>query len=440
MKIGFIALKNILLGKQFINTWTSEKEINAYKRLYTCPNLGLLTVAGCTEDEHEMEYVDENFEEIDYGNHYDIVCLSPVAQQINSAYHVARRFRERQAIIIIGGIHATVLPEEVEAYADIVVVGEAEPVWNQILHDIENGCHQKRYYAGSKGESVNLEESPVPRYDLLKNKENYKLVSIQVTRGCPHDCEFCASAKLYGEMYRHKSVEQVINEILTIKGYWKRPFIYFTDDNMLVNRSFSKKLLKNIIPLKIRWFAFSDISIAGDDELLELLALSGCTQITFGLESLSIENLEHLNKNSWKRNQLRNYSDYLQKIQSYGIGAFGSFVVGLDNDTPAAFDDIEKFVLQNNLFGTSFTVLTPFPGTRLYRRLESENRIIDRNWDNYTCFNVVFKPAKMSVSELQEGFFGLYKNVYSEVVTQKRIKHFSQLIRDARNQYEFSAH
>lgn len=432
MKIGFIALKNILLGKNFTDLWKSEKELNAYKRLYTCPNLSLLTVAGLTESSIEVKYIDENISTIDFDEDFDIVCLSPVAQQINNAYETAKRFRERGVTVVIGGIHATVEPEEVKEHADSVIIGEAEGLWEQFLDDFREG-RTKEFYRREPGNVVDLTKTPPPRYDILPDPKYYKVISVQVTRGCPHDCEFCASAKLYGLKYRHKSVEQVVNEIKMIKEIWKNPYIYFTDDNMLVLREFSKELLRALIPLKIRWYAFSDISIADDEELLALLFKSGCTQMTIGLESLTPANLESLNKNNWKLKQLKRYPEMIAKIQSHGIGVFGSFVVGLDNDSTEVFKNVRDFVLDNNLFGTSFSVLTPFPGTRLYSRLSEEGRILDDNWDNYTCFDVVFEPRNMSIKELEEGFRWLYEEIYSPQVTSRRMRYFANIISELRN-------
>lgn len=429
MKIGLIALENILLGDNFVQLWTSEKEVEAYKRLYTCPNLGLLTVAGMFDDTFELEYVDENFEPIDYDKKYDLVCMSPVAQQVNHCYEVAAAFKRKGIPVVVGGIHATVLPEEVAERVDHVIIGEFEGVWEIFAKDLRAGC-LKKIYRQPEGQVVDLTKTPPPRYDLLKTPKNYKVVSVQVTRGCPHDCEFCASAKLYGRQYRHKTVDQIVREIQIIKEIWGNVYIYFTDDNMLVLRDFSKALLTAIIPLRIRWYCFSDVSISEDDELLELLAQSGCTQITFGFESLSKENLAGVSE--WKRNRVDQYPQIIKKVQSYGIGAFGSFVVGLDHDTTDVFQQIKNFVIDNHLFGTSFSILTPFPGTRLYQKLREENRILDFNWDHYTCFEVVYQPKNMTCEELREGFKKLYQDVYSEQVTVKRLRHFTNLLAERR--------
>ncbi|HAU86236.1 MAG TPA: B12-binding domain-containing radical SAM protein [Lachnospiraceae bacterium] len=425
MKIGFIALKNILLGEHFIDLWTSQKEVNAYKRLYTCPNLGLLTVAGLVDDSFEVKYVDENQREIDFDEDFDVVCLSPVAQQVSNAYHVAKEFMARGVKVVIGGIHATVATEEVKEHCDCVMAGEGEVFWQEFQEDLKKG-ELKPIYRSYTTAPADLTKSPVPRYDLLENPEYYRVISVQVTRGCPRDCEFCASSKLYGKSYRRKTVEQVIREVRKIKEIWKKPYIYFTDDNLFVDREFSKKLLTELIPLKIRWYAFSDISIGEDDELLELMARSGCTQVTFGLESLSAESLGSVSK--WKKRYLSKYPELIENIQSHGIGAFGSFCVGLDEDDTSVFPRIRDFVINNHLFGTSFSILTPFPGTILHEKLKKENRILDYNWDHYTCFDVVYQPKKMTVQELEEGFRWLYQEIYSEYVTNKRLRYFSEIM------------
>ena len=264
------------------------------------------------------------------------------------------------------------------------------------------------------GESLKVYTRRIQKteFDLL-NSEVHKVIPIQTSRGCPHDCEFCSSSKLFGTKYRYKPIKNIIDEILALKKVYRKPYIYFADDNMTVNRRYTKNLLEEIIPLKIR---------------LSLIKESGCTNLLFGFESLSKKNLETIEL--WKAQQVNKYADSIKKIQSYGIGVFGSFILGLDEDTVEAFEELRNFIIENYLFGAIITVQTPLPGTRLYDRLKKENRITSTDWSNYTLFDVVIQPKNMSREQLQEGMQWVYGEVYSSETVRKRTLHFKKVYSD----------
>lgn len=427
MKLGLINPKGAFFNnnKSIGSIWSSSEVAGSTDRLFTCPNLGLLTVAALSKEYFDdLQYIDENFDTIDYDEGFDLIVLSAMTNQITRAYAVADRFREKGVPVIIGGTHVSVLPEEAKQHVDCVVIGEAEPLWSMVMKDFLSK-ELKPFYQSDNKEGMDLAEAPIPMFELL-NIKNHKMVSIQTSRGCPHDCEFCSSSSIFGSKYRYKSVDQIVKEIEALKRVWKRPYIYFADDNMTVNKKFVKELLRAIIPLKIRWQGYSDISIADDNELLELLYKSGCTQLLFGLESLSAQNLGVIEK--WKANKLDKYEASIKQIQSYGIGVFGSFILGLDNDTTSVFDDVSSFVLNNKLYGSIITVQTPLPGTRLYERLDNDGRIFNRDWASYTLFDVVCSPKNMSVEELEDGLRWCYSQVYSKEAIKGRAKHFKEII------------
>ncbi|HEX9061692.1 MAG TPA: radical SAM protein [Clostridia bacterium] len=426
MKIALINPKGTIFGHKLLfgDIWDESKVSMSTFRFLTCPNLGLLTVAALASDYFdEIKYIDENIDTIDFDEKFDIVALSAMTNQIKRAYEVAGEFRSRNIPVIIGGIHASILPDEAKKYVDSVLVGEAEGIWDELMKDFQNGKLKPIYSNDNK--DIDLSVTPIPRYDLL-NLKKHKIIPVQASRGCPHNCEFCSVSKLFGSKYRYKKVEQVVQEIEAVKKVWDRPYIYFTDDNITVNKKYTKELLNALIPLKIRWQGYSDIGIAEDDELLELLYKSGCTSLLFGLESLSTANLDSIEK--WKAKQSEKYVQSVRKIQSHKIGVFGSFIVGLDNDDTSVFKDIRDFIVDNNLYGASISVQTPLPGTRLYSRLKEENRITSEDWDKYTVTDVVIKPSKMTVSELEKGFSWLWKEIYSEDVVRRRTSHFKNIL------------
>jgi|LSQX01.3.fsa_nt_gb radical SAM superfamily enzyme YgiQ (UPF0313 family) len=425
MKLGLINPRGAFFSNNdsIGSAWKNSAVANSTIRFYTCPNLGLLTVASIAQSVFDdIKYIDENYQTIDYDEKFDVVAISAMTNQINRAYSISDEFRRRGIKVVIGGVHASVLPEEAKMHADSVFEGEAEKLWPKFMEDLLRGEIRPHY---KSEQEVDVSTAPIPRFDLLDIK-NHKIVPIQTSRGCPHKCEFCSSSTIFGTKFRFKKVEQVVKEIEALKKVWNRPYIYFADDNMTANRKYAKELMKAIIPLKIRWQGYSDIAVAQDEELLELLYKSGCTHLLIGLESLSYDNLGIIE--SWKANQLDKYTTNIEKIQSHGIGVFGSFILGLDNDTTSVFQNLRNFILDNNLFGAIITVQTPLPGTRLYDRIKKDNRILNYNWDYYTLFDVVCKPVNMSVEELEEGFAWVYKEIYSLEAVKKRSMHFKNII------------
>jgi radical SAM superfamily enzyme YgiQ (UPF0313 family) len=272
----------------------------------------------------------------------------------------------------------------------------------------------------------------MPRFDLL-DPAKYNRITVQTSRGCPHRCEFCASSILLTNRYQVKPVDKIIAEIHEIKKTWPRPFIEFADDNSFVNRPHAKQLLRRLAAEKLRWFTEADVRIAEDDELLGLMRDSGCQQVLIGLESPRRESLSGIElKNDWKARQQDRYKAAIEKIQSFGITVNGCFILGLDGDTPAVFDDVLAFVRESGLYEVQVTFLTAFPGTPLYARLKAEGRILrDRAWELCTLFDINFKPRGMSVAELQAGFLKLVQQLYSTEETQTRRRGFKRRLRSA---------
>jgi radical SAM superfamily enzyme YgiQ (UPF0313 family) len=406
-----------------------------YMHYWSGLSVALATIAGLTPEHHEIIIIDENQEQIDFEKYYgyDIVGITAMTQQAPRAYQIAENFRERGIYVVIGGIHATVLPEETKQHADTVFAGEAEKTWPLFINDFLLG-KQKEYYDQKNYDAINMADIPTPRFDLI-GKYKYPVVWMQTTRGCPHDCEFCAASVIYGRTYKRKSIKQVIREIEEIKKHWKFVQIGFADDNMFVDRNFSKQLISNFKNLNFNWFAQTDISIGNDEALLDLLRANGCKYVFIGFEGTSKNKLEILNKNHWKAKKFDEYKDYIDIIQKKGIGIFGSFILGFDDDDAGIFDDTINYIIDNNLMGASITILTPFPGSRLRERMSSENRILHDDWDYYTAWNAVIKHKNLSVEQLEEGLMRVYSGIYNNKdVYIKRAKYFKNILESIINQ------
>ncbi|MBU4457896.1 MAG: B12-binding domain-containing radical SAM protein [Candidatus Omnitrophica bacterium] len=425
MKIALVSPKGNFLSnnKNFREFWEESQQLQFYKRFWSGLSTGLLIVGALTPKKIKVELIDENVESIDFNKDYDLVALSTMTQQATRTYEIADEFRRRHVKVAIGGIHPTVFPEEAKGHCDSVIIGEAEEIWTQFIKDFSKGSIQSFY---SSSRPANLEQSPMPRYSLLR-PEDYRIVWTQTTRGCPYNCEFCVASKIFGTKFRHKSIKQVIREVKCIKSIFKNSWIGFGDDNMFVNRKYASELAKNLIPLKIRWMTQTDISIAEDENLLKLLKKSGCYILFIGFESLSKRSLGSIDKSKFKVKRLHKYRSYIKRIQNAGIGVMGAFMLGFDYDNISVFKRTADFIIDNHLYAAQITVLTPLPGTQLRQRLQQQNRLLSLGWDNYTFWDVTFTPKKMSIGQLQQGLLDVYKSVYSKDVLLENDRYFKKI-------------
>jgi radical SAM superfamily enzyme YgiQ (UPF0313 family) len=423
MRIGLLAISGIrVVNEELVRLGlTLPGFVERSEVIASLPSLGLLTLAALTPREHEVEYLElpnpRELEELPDG--FDLVAISSYSAQILEAYELADRYRARGTTVVLGGLHATVLPDEAATHCDTVVAGEGESCWRQLLADFENGGLERLY--DGRGDDFDLAEAPVPAYELL-DIPRYNRLTVQASRGCPHHCEFCASSILLTDRYKQKPVASVVREIDRILEIWDEPFIEFADDNAFVNRPYWKRLLSELGGRKFRWFAESDLSVALDGELLDLMRESGCAQVLIGFESPIEAGLSGLElHNDWKRRRFPEYRAAIETIQSHGVTVNGCFVIGLDGHTSTIFDRVYDFVRDSGLYEVQVTVLTPFPGTPLYARLEREGRMLEPGaWDRCTLFDVNYRPSHMDPTELEEGFRDLIGRVYSEDFTQWR--------------------
>ncbi len=435
-RIGFIAMSGVRAHNDELTALglTLPGFVERNKQIASLPSLGLLTLAGLTP----RERFDVEYHEIadlkmlpELPTHFDLVALSTFTAQFCEACAVADYYRARGVPVVMGGITVSSLVEESLAHCTSVVIGEGEPLWPQVLRDLEQNTLQRIYTCSPPGK-FDLRDAPMPRFDLL-DPDKYNRITVQTSRGCPHRCEFCASSILLTPHYKVKPVEKVIAEIHAIKAIWPRPFIEFADDNSFVHREHYKRLLSELAKENLRWFTETDVRVAEDDELLGLMRDSGCQQVLIGLESPRRASLDGVElKNNWKVRQQDYYQEAIAKIQSYGITVNGCFILGLDADTPEVFDDVLEFVRDSGLYEVQITFMTAFPGTPLYARLKQEGRIIrDQAWELCTLFDINFTPKNISVAELQSGFLRLAKQLYSTEETQTRRREFKQRLKSS---------
>src|SRR5262245_34183538 len=460
MKIGFIAIAGVKLQtRKFIDLGiTLPQFINRGQVIAQLPSLALLTLAGATPDGVEMEYVEVD----DVAGFiqrprldFDLVALSTYTARAFDAYQVADAYRSHGIPVVIGGLHATVLPAEAARHADAVVAGEGELLWPQVVRDFQRGGRAglKAVYRDARPGQFNLAESPLPRFDLLQQTPVpdpsglpdpvasgalhrlglYNRIPIQTSRGCPWDCDFCAASKLLGPRYRLKPVARVLEEIDLVRSQWPRPFIEFADDNTFVNKTWSRELLEGLATRDVRYFTETDVSVAFDDELLDLLYPSGCRQVLIGFESPRRESLDRVDAVNWKLRQRDRYLEAIEKIQAHGVSVCGCFVVGFDADTPSIFDELRAFIAESHLLEVQITVLTPFPGTRLYDRLLAEGRLLYPGaWDRCTLFDVNFRPRHMTPEVLEDGLVALWQSTYNAAAFAERKRYYRHLLRGVR--------
>ena len=355
------------------------------------------------EIEHQVQIADEGIETIPEDLSADLVGLTVITGTAVRAYELADRFRARGASVVLGGPHVTLVPEDARPHADAIVVGYAEESWPELLRDFVRGTMRPRY---DQRPDLSLAGLPAVRRDLVP-KERYITTHVfEATRGCIHACDFCVVPAAWGRKPLQKPVEEVADEIRRT-GARKAIFI---DLNIIADREHAARLFEALLPLGIQWFGLATSLLASDRPLLELCARSGCRGLLIGLESIDAENLRDVHK---AFNAPGRYKEIIVRFHEHGIAIQGAFVFGMDHDTPDVFLKTARFAVEAKIDLPRFAVLTPFPGTALYRRLEEEGRILTRNWELYDAQHVVFQPARMTVEQLQRGTQEAWRHAYA---------------------------
>jgi len=356
-------------------------------------------------------HIDEAVSAVDFATPADLVAITFHTPSAPHAYALAARFRQRGIPVVLGGPHVTLMPDEAQAHADVIFIGEAESGWPQFLRDFEAGRHSRRYCAA---EPPPLEQAPMARKDLFHRRDHTGGV-LFATRGCAQRCDFCTVAVMYQNRVRQRPVEAVAEEYGSFRG----KVIILWDDNIASDLKYAKVLFRALAHHHKWWSSQASIHAAQDDEFLELAARSGCKQLFVGLESISQASVDEVRKGF---NRVSGYAQAIARIHSHGIAVQAGIVFGFDHDTPAIFDDTLAFLEGAGVQNATFNILTPFPGTRLYQRLEAEGRILTCDWSKYNGrADVVFQPKQMSPEELLAGYQDANRRFYSWRSVQRRL-------------------
>jgi radical SAM superfamily enzyme YgiQ (UPF0313 family) len=432
MLIGLIAMSGVRVRNAELARLgvTLPQFVSRGKVVASLPSLGLLTVAGLTPGDCDVAYREVAELQPDAAlEPFDLVGISSFTAQIDEAYALADRYRAAGTPVVLGGLHVSLRPDEAARHADSVVLYGAEGAWPRLVQDFRAGRLQPRY-EGLRSRVFDEGHYAIPRFDLLRGRA-YNRMTVQTSRGCPLDCEFCAASLRITSGYQQKPVDKVVREIRAALDARPEPFFEFADDNTFVNKKWGKAFLRAITPLGLRWFTETDVSIADDDELLDLLADSGCRQVLIGFESPDAAGLDGMDPHNWKRNRSDRYLEAIDRIQSRGVSVNGCFILGLDGHTPAIFETVRDFVNRSGLLEVQLTVQTPFPGTPLYERLRREGRLLEeRYWDRCTLFDVTFQPKRMTVDELETGLRWLFGEIYNEREFLKRKRQYVEIMKE----------
>jgi len=385
------------VGQSYMRTWQMEP-------------LPTALIAGLTPHDVEIRFYDDRMEAIPYDEPTDLMAISVETYTAKRAYQIASEYRRRGVPVVMGGFHATLCTDEVQRYAESVVVGEAEDVWAQVIDDYRHGTPRALY----RGEQRPSLERSNPDRSIYAGKRYLPLSLVEVGRGCKFRCEFCAIQTMFQQSYKRRPVERIVEDIREVKRQGRAKLIFFVDDNFIASPEEAKEILRAIAPLKVRWVSQASINVAHDPELLDLLVRSGCAGLLIGFESLDQKNLEQMGKGF---NAARGgYDSALARLREHRIRLYVTFLFGYDGDTQASFQRSLEFARRHAFYITAFNHVTPFPGTPLYKRLEQEGRLLyDRWWldDGYSYNKIPFSPRSMSPEELHQNCVSTRRAFYS---------------------------
>jgi radical SAM superfamily enzyme YgiQ (UPF0313 family) len=383
------------LEQSYIRTWQMEP-------------LPAATLAGLTPKDVELRFYDDRMETIPFDEAADLVAISVETYTAKRSYQIASEYRKRGVPVVMGGFHASLCPDEVSRYAEAVVTGEAEAVWPTVIDDARHGTLKKFYRQTGRVPLTDLR----PNRSIFRGKRYLPIGLIEAGRGCHFKCEFCAVQTVFNSTQTRRPIDDIIAELRLLRR--EKKLFFFVDDNITSNLEQAKEFFRALIPLGIRWVSQSSINAAHDEEFLDLLVRSGCQGVLIGFESLNPVNLKEMNK---AFNTMRGgFEQALANLRKHRIRVYGTFIFGYDADTPEAFQKTVAFAKEHALYIAAFNHLTPFPGTPLYRRLETEGRLLYDAWwldDKYSYNRIPFQPRNMSPENLQKNCVGARRAFYS---------------------------
>ena len=368
--------------------------------------LALPLLAAMTPKEYEVEIILEILEDIPFDTDADIIGISSMGHGVIRSIDIAKAFKEKGKTVIMGGYMVSIMAEEATKYCDAVVVGDAELVWNELLEDYESGELKQIYEKNLRGGMLS---TPVPRFDLIIDKKLGDFLPVQAGRGCPNICSFCSVACLYEGHYIKKSLEEVVRDIKQVKDLGYKKFLLL-DDNIFSDRIYLKELLEEIKALDMKWMSQCDIRIGSENELLKELRDSGCTTLSFGLESISKKSLQGMNK-GWANPA--EYPRLIKNIQNHGIDVSTEMVVGADGDTLESIRATKVFIEDNKVSVPRFYILTPIPGTKFFRDIVKKGRLIKEDIYSFDGTEAVHIPMNMSPEELTNAYWELYNDLFT---------------------------
>ncbi len=390
-----------------------EKKHKSFRMPYmTFPSL-----ASVIPKHWDVEFCDQSFEDIDYGTDADIIGISILTANANQGYEIADRFRnKKKKFVVLGGYHATSLPEEALEHADAVVCGDGELALMDLLKDYEKGTNKKIY---SK-KVDDIDTLPFIDKSIMKPEKYIFPNTLQASRGCVNKCEFCDIRTVFPG-YRMRSVKKVIEEIkkYQVGNFWQKKNTMLIDENIVSNRDFAKNLFRELKCLNIFWTGSCSFYFANDEELVRLAAESGCKGMFIGVESFNTSSLGLSNK---KFNDIAKYPEWIKVLHDHGILIFAGIVLGFDEDDSSVFNKTLQSCINLGFDIVNVALLTPYPGTDLFKRLWVEGRILTRDWSKYDGTVVVFKPKKMSIEELQAGFNHVKSSLYKSTNIMRRLR------------------
>jgi radical SAM superfamily enzyme YgiQ (UPF0313 family) len=385
------------------------------------PPLGLGIVAALTPPDWEIELVDENFERFTYRD-ANLVAITAFTSAATRAYEIASIYRDAGVPVVMGGIHASMRPEEASQYVDAVVVGEVESVWSTVLADAVAGALQPRY----SGRMINMADCPRPRRDVYS--AGYQFAMIQTSRGCPLDCDFCSVTAFNGRRYRRRPPEEVLDELETIDA----ELMFFVDDNIIgygaPSREIALKIFRGMVDRGMNklWFCQASVNIADDPEVLEWASRAGCRMVFLGIEAEDEDALAAVNKRLNLKRGPDAYELIFRRIHQAGIVVLGAFIFGMDGDTPDKLFRRADYIIQSGVDVMQCTAMTPLPGTRLFHELRQSGRLLHedfpRDWDRYCLTEVVHKPLGMPATQLSAVLRSCMDRIYAMPVLKDKAR------------------
>lgn len=395
----------------------------ANRHYFKIPSLALGVLAGLTPPDWEIEVIREPGDEIIYHNDIDLVGITAVTHTVNRGYEIADEFRKLGVKVIMGGIHPTVMFKEALQHCDSVCIGEAEPIWEEVLMDITMRKLKKIY---TSKEPFNLNGYTSPRRDLISGFKSFIYnpgVSVEVSRGCPYSCDFCSVGLIHGKKIRYRPTDNLTEEIESIDSNK----LFFVDNNIVANFQKSKELFKALIPLNKKWIGQASINIVKDPELLSLAVDSGCKGLLIGIESVVDKGLRKYTKNPMNYDELKRS---LKTLKDHGISVLAHMIFGNDFETMNTFSESLERISELDVVSASLGIMIPYPGTKIAQELENQGRIITKNWDYYDIHHLVFQPFNLThkcflkeIEELRKDYFSI-KSIMSRTMKYRNLEVF----------------